>query len=225
MTREEELVGASRVTPLIPPGGRGLWAVRRNRMPDVPPWKWESSLGVEGSGLGPGDEYTSLHRYTDKTIYSGGEVVMEDTPRELRRHLPVLRHAYGRVLVTGLGLGCVVRGLLHRPEVDHVDVVEIDPHVAELVWTHLWPVSDLFDLDVSSRVTLHIGDALTYRWPLGARWDFAWHDIWSEDPHTQRLHGDLLLRYALSADRQGAWMFPRAVRRRMRRRGTDFLDS
>jgi spermidine synthase len=50
---------------------------------------------------------------------------MEDTLSELRRHTPIFMRAKGRLLVTGLGLG-VVRGLLAKPEVEHIDVVEID---------------------------------------------------------------------------------------------------
>jgi hypothetical protein len=55
------------------------------------------------------------------------EVVMEDSPRELRRHLPIWMHAHGRVLVTGLGLGCVVRGLLASPHVEYIDVAKSTP--------------------------------------------------------------------------------------------------
>lgn len=56
---------------------------------------------------------TGLYHWTDATLHQdGGECVMSDDPRELRKHLPALRVASGRVLVSGLGLGCVVRGLL-----------------------------------------------------------------------------------------------------------------
>lgn len=130
---------------------------------------------------------------------------MEDSPRELRRHLPVLLAARGRVLVSGLGLGCVVRGLLSLPEVEHVDVVEIDRNVLRLTGAEF---SD------HPRVTLHLGDALRIRWPRRTRWDFAWHDIHDEYGHLAVLHTRLLLRYQRRVGRQGAWGLPRWLRQR-----------
>ena len=49
------------------------------------------------------------------------------------RHLPIWLSARGRVLVTGLGLGCVVRGLLASTCVTHVDCIEIDRYICLVV--------------------------------------------------------------------------------------------
>lgn len=177
---------------------------------------------------------TILHRYTEATLHrTVGEIVMEDSPRELRRHLgvwiaagrppplsrtrawtPGRRHGW-RVLVTGLGLGCVVRGLLRSPWVQHIDVVEICPHI-------IAAVGDEFA--GSRRVTIHHGDALTYEWPDGTSWDFAWHDLWVEGAGLQLLHVKVMTRYLGMARRQGAWRLPRMVGRR-RANPVPFLGS
>lgn len=148
---------------------------------------------------------TSLCCWTDSTIHLGyGVAVMSDDPKELRKHFPILRAAHGRVLVSGLGLGCVVRGLLAIPAVTHVDVVEIDRDVLAMMLPTFPPCS---------RLTIHCGNALTFPWPRGTRWDFAWHDVWGEDPSTQVLHAQLLVRYRRMVGRQGAWGMPRWGRR------------
>lgn len=138
-----------------------------------------------------------------------GEVVMEDSRRELRKHLPIWMAARGRVLKTGLGLGCVVRGLLANPAVTHIDVVEIDADIIERCGA---------EFVGNPRVSLHHADAET--WDYGKRsWDFAWHDLHSfDEEHLQVKHCRLMARF-LSAvaggesGRQGAWAFPRPAGR------------
>jgi hypothetical protein len=58
----------------------------------------------------------------------------------------------------------------------------------------------------AGRLTIHHGDALTYKWPVGTRWTVAWHDIWDticEDnlPDMNRLHR----RFGRRVDWQGSW--------------------
>lgn len=143
-----------------------------------------------------------LHTVDDKGY--GGYTVMEDSDRELSRHLQAVCHARGRVLKTGLGLGCFVRMCLSKDDVDHIDVVEIDPYVA----SHFGA-----EFRDNPRVTVHLSDALT--WDFGERrWDFAWHDIYCEGNNgLQDLHMQLILRYRKHAASQGAWNFPRWMKR------------
>lgn len=132
-----------------------------------------------------------------------GEVVMDDSRLELRRHLPIWLAAHGRVLITGLGLGCVVRGLLACAEVTHIDVIELDREILARVGA---------EFEGNPRVALHHGNALTCKMP-GRRWDFAWHDIWCEGNGLQVLHVKLIHRYRRRCARQGAWMLPRFIKR------------
>lgn len=138
--------------------------------------------------------------------------VMSDTPAEINEHGDAMDRAVGRVLVSGLGMGVLVSALLANPMVTHIDVVEIDPDVIDLTAPYY---AD------EPRVTIHRGDAATIEWPADARWDYAWHDIWSNisdlnlDEETAE-HGiayDTLFRkYDHRAMAQGAWAFPEAVR-------------
>ena len=132
---------------------------------------------------------------------------MEDSRLELSRHLPIWLAARGRVLVTGLGLGCAVRGLLASPAVEHVDVVEIDPDIIRIVGA---------EFAEDPRVNLIHGDALTVNFFPGTRWGYAWHDLWEDgsgDKRLQRIHAELIVKYQDCVRHQGAWEFPRLAKR------------
>jgi hypothetical protein len=199
--RPSDAIAAMRADLVPAPQDRGVWHIRRR--PVLPPFVCAG--GFEAFPAIP-PVVTLLLRWTDGTRQAAdATVVMSDEPRELRRHLPVVLTAAGRVLVTGLGLGCVVRGLLANPAVTHIDVIEISEDVLAMVGPSF---AD------EPRVAIHQGDALRHRWPRGARWDVAWHDVWGEAPHTHHLHARLLARYQPRAQRQGAWGLPRWVKRR-----------
>lgn len=178
---------AARVPPDIPEVKFGLWSF------------WRVNVGRPSSLLLGGDTMSILGRVSWLTLHQKDhyEVVMEDSARELRRHLPIFRHGRGRVLISGLGLGCVVRGLLTKSEVEHIDVVEIDRDILRHFGAQF--------LD-NQRVTLHHGDALTYEWAEDARWDVAWHDIVCvKGDSLTLLHARLVGRFYDRCDRQGWW--------------------
>ena len=87
--------------------------------------------GLNGRSTRPG-RYTMLTR--------DGHLWMSDTDAEWRDHWPaVMRFQWPstrRVLINGLGLGLVVAAALAEEHVEHVDVVELDPRVVELVGPH-----------------------------------------------------------------------------------------
>jgi hypothetical protein len=134
----------------------------------------------------------------------GGYTVMDDSDREIRRHMCAVVEARGRILKTGLGFGCFVRACLRKPEVEHIDVVEISRDVI-----------DHFGAEFrnNSRVTIHHADA--FEFPLqGKRWDLVWHDIYCDgNDGLARLHTKLLRRYRQHCDKQGAWAMPRSIAR------------
>lgn len=188
---------ASRV-PLrrLKPQTFGLWTIQRVHA--------KSELMLREIGW---TSYTLLTRATLATLHKAtGEVVMEDSERELRKHLPIWLNARGHVLITGLGLGCVVRGLLANPDVEHIDVVEIDKQIIRVVG---------HEFKNNRRVTIHHGDALTFRWPAGTTWDCAWHDLWTEDGSRELhvMHATLLHDLRHRCPVQGAWAFPRVFGR------------
>lgn len=138
-------------------------------------------------------------RYTG--LKCNGTIWMSDVPDEKRQHSEALweaRRRGGRCLVHGLGLGMVVKALADLPNVEHVDVVELDPDVIALCG----PAFDRY----GARVTIHHDDALARRWPSGTRWSVVWHDIWptiSADNLSEM--GKLNRSFGRRADWQGAW--------------------
>lgn len=197
-----EMIAAMRVPDSIRPGRVGPWEISRVSLEHI------MRLNMfMAAGIAPFRSLTMLFRDTLATLHQPlGECVMEDSPTELRRHLPIMIHGRGRILISGLGLGCVVRGLLAKREVEHIDVVEIDPSIVALVGK---------EFIRNDRVSLHIGDAETIEWPDDARWDYAWHDVWSDQEALQVVHGRLMARYSSMCAHQGAWQFPREAKRSM----------
>jgi hypothetical protein len=195
-TPADRFLAAARVPLTLEPQAFGQWEILRQDLDGV-------SAFVAGCRT-----MTVLTRWTEATLHkTHGEVVMEDSLRELRRHVPIWLAAKGRVLKTGLGLGCVVRGLLAKPEVEHVDVVEIDADIIRVIGA---------EFRDEPRVEIHHADALT--WDFGdRRWDCAWHDIWCPGNHgLELLHAELIARFLSAAGGQGAWAFPREVSRMAR---------
>lgn len=136
-------------------------------------------------------------RYTG--LYRRNYLWMSDTQAEIRDCLGVfseLRRRGGRVLMNGLGLGMTVKYALSLPNVEHVDVVEIDPDVAALVG----PAYE------GPRCTVYLADAYEMKWPRGTRWTIAWHDIWA-DICGDNAEGIARLKrmYGRRSDWQSAW--------------------
>jgi hypothetical protein len=138
-----------------------------------------NNLMAEGmdrdTGAGTFRRLLERHPRTDTC----GVTWMSDTRAEIYEHAPMLNKLdlcarFGqakRILINGLGLGLVANAALAYPRVEHVDVVEYDPEIVELVGQFL---------TTDPRVTIHLGDAYNISWPRGTRWDLAWHDIWPE---------------------------------------------
>lgn len=109
-------------------------------------------------------------RYT--RLSEKGTLWMTDTPAEISDLYEVFRRfnrdTVKRVLVNGLGIGMVVKAALLHDHIESVDVVELDPRVVKLVSSQM----------KDPRIHIHTGDAYTIKWPVGTRWDVAWHDVW-----------------------------------------------
>jgi hypothetical protein len=203
--RPNDFVSAARVPGSLKPQAFGLWTIRRVAIADQPTASvWAQMEFLLKIGF---RSQTQLWRHTWATIHlPHGELVMEDSARELRKHLPIWLNAKGRVLVTGLGLGCVVRGLLASPKVEHITVVEIDANILRIVG---------HEFRFNKCVTLIHGDALKVQLP--GRFDYAWHDLHSSDGerHLQLLHAELLDKFYDQVTIQGAWELPRWFKRKM----------
>lgn len=79
---------------------------------------------------------------------------------EMITHVPMAVHPHVRgVLVIGAGDGGVVRELTRYPEIEHIDMVEIDPQVVEVCKEYLPGTACCLD---DPRLTIHYEDGLKY---------------------------------------------------------------
>lgn len=182
------------ITVDIPEGRSGDWRVEHFEIPTGPDIQ-SMRCARDGRPVIPGI-FTRLMRDRDWAP------VMSDTPAEVEDHLPFIYQARGRVLINGLGLGVVLKGLLQEGKVEHIDVVELEQDVINLVWP---------TYQDDPRLAIHHADAYTIEWPKGTRWDYIWHDIWHDIWPTicaDNLEGIARLKrkYARMCGWQGAWL-------------------
>lgn len=145
-----------------------------------------------------GEYWMRIEPGTYKRLVVDGEMMMSNTPMERYSNDWIIKEGKGRILINGLGLGCVLTALLKKPDVTEVWVVEKDEDVIKLVWP-------TFEHD--PRVRLIHADALEYVPPKGQVFDYVWHDIWptiSVDnlPDMTKLHR----RYARRCVHQQSWL-------------------
>jgi hypothetical protein len=198
----------------IPEDCQGLWYVKKLDMS-------KAFLGVRmGKDVFiPSGIYTFLYRLTESTLHLDppGEVVMEDSPFELQTHLGFVIGAYGDDLVTGLGLGCVIRGLLKNKKVRHVTCIEQSEDVIKLVGAFM----------SQERLTIIQADALEWTCKNEKRFDVAWHDLWTNrekgEPHLDIWHARILSNCRRFVIQQGAWAFDRQAKRKLLDRGFQWI--
>ncbi len=197
----------------IPVGSSGLWDVKRGVIVGDSYQKmlFETKNFFDSEyrcQFPPNGTYTYLLRWTNATLHlSHGELVMNDFPGELKKHLAFIMKARGDVLVTGLGLGCVVRGLLERGVVDSIDVIERDQDVI-----------DLCSIGVSHpKVRIIKADAREF--VPERTYHAAWHDLWSDpdkgEDALSLTHFKLMMKLMDVIPQQGAWALPRRITRRL----------
>lgn len=135
--------------------------------------------------------------YTKLTC--NGEIIMSDTPAEVKDHSEIIQKAKGEVLINGLGLGVVVQACLNKNEVEHLTVIEISKDVIDLV--------GLYYLNkYNERLTIIQTNALTYIPPKGERYNAVWHDIWNNICTDNWEQYKILHRkYGHKCDWQGSW--------------------
>jgi hypothetical protein len=155
----------------IAPGRSGKWRVERFYIGrDESEFGYNKYIYSEGGrGFAPVGWYTKLTR--------SGQIIMSDTPDEIRDHLPFIQMSRGDVLVTGLGLGMVAEQLLKRDEVSTVTIIEQSRDVWRLV-------APILMTRYGKRLTVIVDDAYSYT--PSQRYDMAWHDIW-DDISTENL--------------------------------------
>jgi hypothetical protein len=165
--REQAITAASldRYRVDLPDGTSGRWRVARYFVDDR-----RSRIELLQTSL------LGIPRFAPPGWYTGlfhdDELIMSDTPDEIRDHLAIIARASGHVLMHGLGLGLCLQAMLQKPEVEHVLVIERSPDVIRLVADHYLRRFG------RGRLTVREGDAFTWQPSPGSWWDLIWHDIW-----------------------------------------------
>ena len=128
---------------------------------------------VSKRGFYDGNQLEGSPLYWYTSLDADGVHWMNDSNDEMDNYLVVYEKAVElkaeRILMNGLGLGCVLRALLTLDHVKTIDVVERDERIISLV-SPSYPGA-----------TIHHADA--FEIDLPGLWDIAWHDVWvSNDP-------------------------------------------
>jgi len=162
-----------------PESSLGNFAIKKFSIPKMDQYRMELIIH-EGMDRDPG--FGTFSRLVETLSEPDGDgrlyrVWMSDTRAEIMEHSPLFNRLWWaqldngpgiRLLINGLGLGVAVHGALQHNNIEHIDVVESNDTIIDLV----------SPLITDTRVTIHRGDAYDMQWPKGTRWDFAWHDIW-----------------------------------------------
>lgn len=187
-------------TPIIPPvdlpeGKSGEWSIEKFTVSqaaangEILRMMFSNFAGGRGC-IKPGT-YTRL--------CCAGDVIMSDTPDEIRDHKGAVWAAHGHCLVLGLGLGMVVVAMLENPDVTKVTVVELSPDVIALTGPTL-------KARYGDRLAIIEADATTWKPPTGARYGCVWADIWPDisDLNLPQMR-TFSRRYSRCADWYGNW--------------------
>lgn len=170
----------------VPDGVSGNWSVSTFVVPKED-FSQTISMWKTGRGVPEG---------TYKRLMRGGEVIMSNTPDEIRDFMSFYRRAEGSILVNGLGLGVTLKALLEKPEVTDITVIENSEDVIKLVAPSY----------TDPKITIIHADAFTWEPPKGKVYDAVWHDIWDNIcadnlPEMKKLHK----KYGRRAKYQESW--------------------
>lgn len=177
----------------LPDGVSGNWRIETFEVPKED-FSQIISMLKTGRGVAAGI-YKRLKR--DETV------VMSNTPDEIRDFSHFTRHANGSVLINGLGLGCVVKVLLDKPEITKITVIEKSRDVINLVLPHF----------NDNRLNVIHADAFEYVPPKSERFDAVWHDIWDYIcADNLKEMSTLHRKYSRKAEWQDSWAKPQCQR-------------
>lgn len=131
---------------------------------------------------------------------NGKSIWMSITPMEIESHLSHINAAYGHTIIAGLGMGFALYNIAAKPEVTKITVLEKDPEIIKLLnrsadWEN-W-------LGVKEKVSLVIGDALTYK--PEHQIDFLYADIWPKLGDYNALTDTIKMQNNINASLVGYW--------------------
>lgn len=126
---------------------------------------------------------------------------MSSTSDEKNDSAEFLRHATGHVLITGLGLGLVVRQLALNHDIESVTVIECEKDIVALVGPTLKGIWN------DGRLKIVVGDAYSWRPPKGTGriYSAIWHDIWPTICEDNRAEMSRIKRHYCNWLKKGGW--------------------
>jgi hypothetical protein len=194
---------------LLPEASRKNWSIEHFNVSE------EQSRFDLLRSIGRGRRYVPPGRYM--RLMRGDNIIMSNTPSEMRDLYEFRRRVTGDVLINGLGLGIATQIALATPEVSTVTVIEISENVIQLVAPHI----------ADHRVTVIHDDAFKWSPSKGKRWNVVWHDIWDDICADNLEHmARLYRRYGRRCDWQGSWCRAECERaREMWRKGIQKLPN
>jgi len=176
----------------VPDGEKGNWRVETFKVIGNELRLFNLRAAFQGN-----EGYMSPGTY--KKLTRNGQIIMSNTPAEIRDHVSFISQAKkgGHILINGLGLGVALKAILESQKVLSVTVVEKSEDVIALVAKHY---------ETDSRVNIVHADAFSFCPPKGRRYAAVWHDIWDSIcsdniPEMTKLHR----KYERRTDWQGSW--------------------
>ena len=67
----------------------------------------------------------------------GNNIIMSDTPMELKTNLDAIYNSHGKVLIGGLGIGAILLLIQSKKEVDSILIIEKYQEIIDLIKPHL----------------------------------------------------------------------------------------
>lgn len=179
----------------VPEGTSGNWSVEKFTVSDEDAKRDRMMANIKPALMGrctPAGTYTALKRRND--------IIMSDTPDEIRDHIYFVTRAKGNVLIAGLGLGMVLNAVATQNDVEKITVVEKSPDVMKLVADHYMAKSYAHKLEIVN------ADIFDWKPAKGVTYNHAWFDIW-DNLCTDNLDemATLNRRFARICPNKGSW--------------------
>lgn len=177
----------------VPDGERGDYLIDRVEVHD---WTGLANLRHIRDGM---PELCVTDGTYVRLLHKGRGLIMSNTQMEYRTSIGFVTEARGHALISGLGLGMLLRPLLARHEVHQITVVEIAQEVIELVGP------SYRDLIGAGRVRIVNADTFKWKPDAGTKFDCAFHDIWNDIGTKNLAEMTKLRRHYRSAMKPGAF--------------------
>lgn len=193
----------------VPEGKSGVWSIEKFTV-DAKEASLDrvlSTFSFGGCGRSvPAGTYTSLKRR--------GDLIMSDTPDEIRDHIHFIVNSHGHVLIAGLGIGMVLNAVAMREEVTKVTIIENSADVIKLAADHYRAKP------YGKKLEIVQADIFDWKPAKGTVYDVAWFDVWDNlCLDNLKEMATLHRRFSRIAKNKGSWghEYLKDIARRQRR--------